>query len=177
MVLGRVYKLTSPECDKIYIGSTYSYYDSVRMAHHRQNHRNGWRDYEGLFDNGDPVMEILDTIELEDPRKESWKLRQLEESYSQNYENTINIRRCYLTPEEKIKQRNTSISKYHNSPLGKLSLRKAYLNQKLKKIENNSYKKTIHPSVVKQINEELKFINEQQKLIKQSIPSVKNQSP
>jgi hypothetical protein len=174
MVLGRVYKLTSPECDKIYIGSTYSPYASVRMAHHRQNHRNGWRDYQGLFDNGDPFMEILETIELEDPKKENWKLRQLEETHSQNYENTINIRRCYLTPEEKIKQRNTSISKYHNSPLGKLALRKAFLNQKLKKIENNSYKKTIHPSVVDHINQELKFINEQQKIIKNQ---VKNQSP
>jgi hypothetical protein len=162
MVLGKVYKLTSSECDKIYIGSTYSPYASVRMAHHRQNHRNGWRDYQGLFDNGDPVMEILETIELENPRKENWKLRQLEESHSQNYENTINIRRCYLTPEEKIKERNKAINKYHNSPLGKLALRKAHLNQKLKKLDHSNESTK---SIIKMINDEIKFISNQQKLI------------
>jgi len=163
MVLGKVYKLTSPECDKIYIGSTYSPYTSVRMAHHRQNHRNGWRDYQGLFDNGDPVMEILETIELENPRKENWKLRQLEESHSQNYENTINIRRCYLTPEEKIKERDKAINKYHNSPLGKLAIRKSHLNQKLKKLDHSNES---NKSIIKMINDEIKFISNQQKLIK-----------
>ncbi len=161
MLIGKVYKLSSTECDKIYIGSTHCKYSSVRMAHHRQNHRRGWKDYQGLFDNGDPKMEILDTIEL-NGREEAWKLRKLEEEHSQKYDNLINLRRCYLSDAEKIKIRDISIKKYHSSPLGKLAMRKSSLNAKLKKIENNSYKKTIHPSMVKQINEELKFINEQQ---------------
>jgi hypothetical protein len=164
-MIGKVYKLSSPLCDKVYIGSTYCKYTSVRLAHHRQYHRNGWKDYQGLFDNGDPQMEILDTIEL-CSRDENWKLRKLEEEHSQKYDNKINLRRCYVSNDEKIKMRNETIKKYHNSPLGKLALRKATLNTKLKKIENNSYKKTIHPSVVKQIKDELKFINEQQEVLR-----------
>ena len=164
-MIGKVYKLSSPHCDKVYIGSTYCKYTSVRMAHHRQYNRNGWKDYQGLFNNGDPQMEILDTIQLAG-RHENWKLRKLEEEHSLNYDNRINLRRCYLTPDEKIKMRNENIRKYHASPLGKLALRKATLNTKLKKIENNGYKKTIHPSVVKQIKDELKFINEQQEIIR-----------
>lgn len=165
MLIGKVYKLSAPHCDKVYIGSTYCKYASVRMAHHRQYHRNKWKDYQGLFDNGDPKMEILDTIEL-CGRDENWKLRKLEEEHSQKYDNKINLRRCYLSDDEKIKMRDENIKKYHNSPLGKLALRKSTLNTKLKKIENNSYKKTIHPSTVKQIKDELKFINEQQEVLR-----------
>jgi len=164
-MIGKVYKLSAPHCDKVYIGSTYCKYSSVRMAHHRQYHRNGWKNYQGLFDNGDPQMEIIDEIPLAG-RHENWKLRRLEEEHSLKYDNRINIRRCYLTPDEKIKMRNENIKKYHNSPLGKLALRKSTLNAKLKKIEDKSYKKTIHPSVVKQIKEELKFINEQQEIMR-----------
>ena len=165
MLLGKVYKLSAPHCDKVYIGSTYSKYLSVRLAHHRQYHRNKWKNYQGLFDNGDPQMEILDEIPLAG-RHENWKLRKLEEEHSLKYDNRINLRRCYLTPDEKIKMRNENIKKYHNSPLGKLALRKSTLNAKLKKIEEKSYKKTIHPSVVKQIKDELKFINEQQEIMR-----------
>jgi hypothetical protein len=110
-------------------------------------------------------MEILDEIPLAG-RHENWKLRKLEEEHSLKYDNKINLRRCYLTPDEKIKMRNENIKKYHNSPLGKLALRKSTLNAKLKKIEEKSYKKTIHPSVVKQIKDELKFINEQQEIMR-----------
>lgn len=165
MLIGKVYKLSSPLCDKIYIGSTYCGYTSVRLAHHRQYHRNKWRDYEGLFDNGDPKMEILESIELEN-KEQAWKLRKLEEEYANKYDNTINLRRCYISEAEKKAVRDASIKKYHNSPLGKLALRKSTLNAKLKKIENNSYKKTIHPSVVNQIKQELKFINEQQEALR-----------
>jgi len=174
MVLGKVYKLSHPDCDKIYIGSTYCQYSSVRLAHHRQAHRRSEKDYQGLFDNGDPNMEILETIELEHPREEAWKLRQLEEFHSQQYENTLNERRCYLTEEEKIEERNKSINKYHKTPLGKLALRKSYLNQKLKKIENNACKKTIHPSVVNQIKQELKFINDQQETLRKFNGEINN---
>lgn len=169
MLLGKVYKLSAPHCDKIYIGSTYCKYTSVRLAHHRQYHRNKWKDYQGLFDNGDPQMEILDTIKLSG-RDENWKLRKLEEEHSQKYDNKINLRRCYLSNSEKIKLREDTVKKYHNSPLGKLALRKATLNAKLNKIENKGFKKIISPSVsqalIKQIKDELKFINEQQEIIR-----------
>ena len=49
MFIGKVYKLEKEGCDHCYIGSTYSGM-SVRLAHHRQHHRRGERDYKGLFD-------------------------------------------------------------------------------------------------------------------------------
>ena len=166
-LIGRVYKLSSENCDKIYIGSSHCKYLSVRIAHHRQNHKNGWKDYQGLFDEGDPNIEVLEEIELQN-RDEAWKLRELEEKHMNEYDNCINQRRCYLSPAERIKLRDESIKKYHSSPLGKLALRKANLNQKLKKAKNNSQVKTIHPSMIKQIEDEIKFITQQQKLIKEN---------
>jgi len=154
-MIGKVYKLSAPDCDYCYIGSTYCYYTSVRMAHHRQAHRRGTKDYKGLFDEGDPHIEILDTIEL-DGREDVWKLRQLEESYEQITDNTLNVRRCYLTPEERSKNMSSAIYKYHQSPLGKLSLRKASLNQKLKNV--SPFDKTL----IKYIQNEINFICEQQ---------------
>jgi len=90
-----VYKLSSSHCDKVYIGSTYCKYTSVRLAHHRQYHRNKWKNYQGLFDNGDPLMEIIDEIPLAG-RHENWKLRRLEEEHSLKYDNRINIRRLFI---------------------------------------------------------------------------------
>tara|TARA_R100001460_G_C3472176_1_gene167274 strand:+ start:66 stop:584 length:519 start_codon:yes stop_codon:yes gene_type:complete len=166
-LIGRVYKLSATNCDKIYIGSSHCKYLSVRLAHHRQNHKNGWKDYQGLFDEGDPNVEVLEEISLND-RSEAWKLRELEEKHMNQYDNCINQRRCYLTPDERIQIRDASVKKYHASPLGKLALRKANLNQKLKKAKDNSQLKTIHPSMVKQIEDEIKFITGQQKLIKEN---------
>ena len=152
---GKVYKLTALNCDYCYIGSTYCHYTSVRLAHHRQAHRRGTKDYKGLFQDGDPHMEILDTIEL-DGKEDVWKLRQLEESYEKITDNTLNVRRCYLTPEERVENISSAIYKYHQSPLGKLSLRKASLNQKLKKV--SPFDKTL----IKYIQNEINFICEQQ---------------
>jgi hypothetical protein len=154
---GKVYQLSASHCDHVYIGSTYSKYLSVRTAHHRQNHRNKWKDYKGLFDKGDPIIEVLEEIELEN-RDSAWKLRELEEKYAQKNENIINIRRCYLTPDEKKEQTKLSITKYHNSPLGKLSMRKGYLNTKRKKTTNKE--------LIKQIDNELKFLSQQQDLLR-----------
>jgi len=166
-LIGKVYKLSSDNCEQIYIGSSYCKYLSVRIAHHRQNHRNGWKDYKGLFDNGDPNIEILEEIELEN-KDEAWKLRELEEKHVQNNDNCMNLRRCYLTEDEKEDQRIKAVKKYHESPLGKISLRKAAINQKLKIAKNNSQVKTIHPSTIKQLEQELNFLTEYQKTVKEN---------
>jgi hypothetical protein len=166
-LIGKVYKLSNPKSEKVYIGSSYCKYLTIRLAHHRQNHRNKWKEYYGLFDDGDPDMEVLDTIELQG-RDEAWKLRELEQKYVNEHDNCMNIRKCYLTQEEKNIQRELAVSRYQNSPSGKLSMRKSYLNQRLKNIKNKTTIKTIHPSVVKQIENEIKFISEQQKLIRET---------
>ena len=162
MMIGKVYKLWRPDCKYCYIGSSYCKYTSVRMAHHRQAHRRETKDYKGLFspEGGDPNMEILDQMEMPNGRDDAPKLRKLEEEYEQKTENTINDRRCYLSDEEKIQQRNIAIDKYHNTPLGKVSQRKGYLNHKLKKVSQ------FDGSLRKQIDNELKFLNDLQVALK-----------
>jgi hypothetical protein len=100
MTVGRVYKLTTEGCDKCYVGSTKSKYVSIRMAHHRESHNKDRYDYQGLFANGDPDIEILKEIEYEDG--EDWILRKEEQDFMlMNIDNCINKRRCYISPEEK----------------------------------------------------------------------------
>ena len=107
MRTGLVYKLSigdgDEECEKVYIGSTKSPYISIRMAHHRERHHKGRQDYQGIFDNGDPNCEILETIEFDDC--DDWKLRKAEQKWAEQTKNTINIRRCYISPTCRKKER------------------------------------------------------------------------
>ena len=129
--IGRVYKLTADECDKCYVGSTKSPYVSIRMAHHRERHRKGRQNYYGLFQNGDPTIEILEEIEYE--KGEDWILRKAEQKWaSLNRDNCINKRRCYISPSVKRKERDSRIKKYHESEKGRLALRKGAINHRLK---------------------------------------------
>jgi len=129
--IGRVYRLTADECDKCYVGSTKSPYVSIRMAHHRERHRKGRQNYFGLFDDGDPKLEILEEIEYE--KGEDWILRKAEQKWaSLNRDNCINKRRCYISPRVKKKERDQRIKKYHESEKGKLALRKGTINHRLK---------------------------------------------
>ena len=134
MRTGLVYKLSigdgDEECEKVYIGSTKSPYISIRMAHHRERHHKGRQDYQGIFDNGDPNCEILETIEFDDC--DDWKLRKAEQKWAEQTKNTINIRRCYISPNCRKKERDARIKKYHQSEKGKLALRKSQINYKLK---------------------------------------------
>ncbi len=164
-MIGKVYKLSSDTCDQVYIGSTHSKYTSVRLAHHRQNHRRGWRDYHGLFENGDPKLEILEEIQL-DSHDEIYKLRRLEREWAEKYDNCMNLRISYLSPEEKKEMRDKSISKYHKSPLGKLAMRKSQLNTKIKKWEKNpnAYQKEI-----RQAKEEIREICDAQDSLREEL--------
>ena len=129
--IGRVYKLTAEGCDKCYVGSTKSPYVCIRMAHHRERHRKGRHNYYGLFQNGDPDIEILEQIEYE--KGEDWILRRKEQKWaSLNRDTCINQRRCYISPSVRKKERDERIKKYHQTEKGKLALRKGSINHRLK---------------------------------------------
>jgi hypothetical protein len=162
MLIGKVYRLEKEGCDHCYIGSTYSQM-CVRMCHHRQHHRRGERDYKGLFDDGDPTVKILETIVLESKDDVS-PLRKAEEHWVQLTDNCINIRRCYISPEEKKEIHDKAVKKYHQSPLGLISTRKASLNQKIKLMNNIKLDKPL----MRQINNEIKFLENLQKLMKET---------
>ena len=154
--IGRVYKLTADGCDKCYVGSTKSPYVSIRMAHHRERHRKGRQNYYGLFNNGDPNMEILEEIEY--TKGEDWILRKAEQKWaSQNRDNCINRRRCYVSPSVKRKERDHRIKKYHESERGRLALRKAAINHRLKQTD-----KPVTGLKRSQLQDELEKINTRQ---------------
>jgi hypothetical protein len=139
--VGRVYKLTAEGCEKCYIGSTKAPYLCIRMAHHRERHRKGRQDFKGLFDNGDPNIEVVQTMDLKDG--EGWKLRRAEQAWAQmNAKNCINIRRPYVSPSCRKIMQIKRVKRYHESPKGKIALQKAGINQRLKSPNLKPYKRT-----------------------------------
>ena len=101
------------------------------MAHHRERHNKKRQNYFGLFDNGDPNVEILEEIEYE--KGNDWILRKAEQKWaSLNRTNCINRRRCYVSPSVRKKERDRRIKKYHQTEKGKLALKKGSINHRLK---------------------------------------------
>ncbi len=162
VIIGRVYKLYKNGCEYSYIGSTHSPYMSIRMCHHRQAHRRKEKDYKGLFEGGDPNVEILEQIELSDDKNDVSILRAAEEKWFQQTSNCINMRRCYVSPQEKKSKHSVAVKKYHNSSLGKVSLRKAALNHKLKKYNNLK----VSDQTIDHVKSEIKFLEGLQKQMK-----------
>jgi len=155
---GYIYKLSKN--DKCYIGSTKSPYVSIRMAHHREKHRKGLRDYQGLFDDGDPHVEICEMFYF--PNDEVWKLRKREQLWmSRNRDTCINIRNSYISPSVKKENAKRRCKKYHQSEKGKLALRKAAINHKLKDQTLTGLKRS-------NLLEELDQINEKQNSLRTS---------
>lgn len=130
---GNVYRLhrDTEGLNKCYVGSTMSPFVSIRMAHHRQHHRRCEKDYEGLFDGGDPQIEILEKIEFMNPSE----LRKLEGEYLEKYKDSaINLRCPYVSPDEAKARLYEKINVYQKTPKGKIALRKSFVNLKLKDV-------------------------------------------
>ena len=172
--IGRVYKLTAEGCDKCYVGSTKSPYVSIRMAHHRERHKKGRQNYYGLFNNGDPNIEILEEIEYE--KGEDWILRKAEQRWtSLNRDNCINRRRCYVSPRERKKMRDQKIKKYHNTEKGKLALKKGSINFRLKDpkitgLKRSELKKKLEEINIKQSEIRLKELSEPSEVSCEELP-------
>jgi len=155
---GYIYKLSKN--DKCYIGSTKSPYVSSRTAHHREKHRKGLRDYQGLFDDGDPHVEICEMFYF--PDDEVWQLRKREQIWmSKNRDSCINIRNSYISPTVKKENAKRRCKKYHQSEKGKLALRKGAINHKLKDQTLTGLKRS-------NLLEELDQINEKQNSLRAS---------
>ena len=156
MPVGVVYRLFADHTDKCYVGSTTSKYPSVRLAHHRHAHRSGSKDYEGLFDNGCPKMEILETVDYGIDRS---VLRCCELKHLINHQETaINKRIPYASYDHNKQQRDERIKRYHQSEKGKIAIEKAKLNQQVKK-ETNPFK-------LMSMNDRIKYLSEQQHQIR-----------
>lgn len=132
---GKIYKLTSldPENNKIYIGSTSSFYFSVRLCQHKKNSRSG-KDYHGIFnEEGKCKSEILDIVQKDDNYKSN--LKKMERYHLSNHMNTINIRKpCYYDKNEKEECRKNAVKKYQSSEKGKIAIQKTLYNKKIKEL-------------------------------------------
>ena len=134
---GKVYKLSSldPENPHVYIGSTSCYYATVRLCQHAEAHRNGWKDYKGIFDDECKCnFEILETFPKDENNEYKTLMKKSERDYFEYYgKDCVNIRKpCYRTPEEKELARKATLRKYHLSPKGQEAIKRAKQNQKAK---------------------------------------------
>ena len=113
-ITGRIYKISSPQIDKIYIGSTTKAL-SVRFIEHRsafkryQRHRKGNNisSFE-ILKYKDAIIELLEENEFEDKNKMHIK----ERFYIESAKNTVNINRPLITKEE-WKEQNISNGKLY----------------------------------------------------------------
>jgi hypothetical protein len=152
MTVGVVYRLYADNTDKCYVGSTTSKYPSVRLAHHRHAHKNGMKDYQGLFDEGCPKMEILEKVEYGTDKS---VLRCCELKWlTHHLEHAINQRIPYASYDHEKSQRDARIKRYHQSEKGKIAIEKAKLNQQVKKEQN--------PFKLMSMNDRIKYLTEQQ---------------
>ena len=101
MQKGRVYKLTSPETDKIYIGSTFKTLHQ-RLIRHKQHYRaylRGKHNYYTSYDIiklNDCKIELLEEKEVENKKQ----LREIEKVYMAN-NNCVNKFSALLTETER----------------------------------------------------------------------------
>tara|TARA_R110002073_G_scaffold192765_1_gene351709 strand:- start:55 stop:495 length:441 start_codon:yes stop_codon:yes gene_type:complete len=95
---GKIYKLTSPHTDKIYIGSTTQKYLCSRMSNHKIKYDKGIRQYSSyeIFEYGDVSIHLIETCKC----KNRTELR-IREQYHIDRNNCVNIKKTYLTEKEK----------------------------------------------------------------------------
>ena len=138
MVSGKIYILTCKTTDKCYVGSTTYPYLSQRFNTHRNDFKGGIKDYEGLFsydEDGtliEPQIDLLEIVEFDN--KEDLTKRE-QEWIDIHQDLCINKKRAYVDPQVKKQSYKESVKKYHTSPKGKFSMRKANLRQSIRRIK------------------------------------------
>lgn len=92
MPTGIIYKISSPNTDKVYIGSTVNKYLSCRKAKHVYDYNGflrGTRHYRSSYEvlkYGDCIFDILERMDYE----QLWQLRQRETEVMRTYSNRVN---------------------------------------------------------------------------------------
>jgi len=104
-MIGRIYKITSPSTDKIYIGSTTKTL-SYRFSSHKINHCSSIE----IINYGDSKIELLEEFECQDKDELKWKEREYQERFK---ENCVNQRRAITTDDELLEYRNSYAKSWH----------------------------------------------------------------
>lgn len=112
MKKGIIYKISSPNTDKVYIGSTSQKLLSSRKANHTYDYKNfllGKRHYKSSYEIlkcGDCVYDLLELVEYDDLRQ----LRQRESEVMRTYPNKVNkYNSIRQTNQEQLRNFNNSL--------------------------------------------------------------------
>lgn len=121
LITGRIYKITSPNTEQCYIGST------IQSLHRRfQKHISDWKSKEKkrffssffILENGDATIELLEEVQVESVRD----LEMIEQNWIDKTPNTVNMFKAYISEEHraeywkeyKQEHKEKYIEYYHN---------------------------------------------------------------
>lgn len=133
MITGRIYKLTSPNTDMVYIGSTTETLNR-RLNQHIYDWEKKRKDNSSIYilEKGDYKIELIEEVQVDSIRD----LRKLEQEYIDKIPNTINKVRAYISEEEKIEYNKTREKKYREKNKDKIIKHKQKYREKNKEIIN-----------------------------------------
>jgi hypothetical protein len=100
---GTIYKLTSPQTESVYVGSTTESIKS-RMSKHKTNYKrytNGKHNYVSSYEilkHNDAIIELLEQKEYKDKKE----MFERERFFMNSIENTVNKNRCGVSHKESV---------------------------------------------------------------------------
>jgi len=116
-MIGRIYKITSPSTDKIYIGSTKN---TLNRRFRQHKDRSSTCSSTEIINYGDAQIELLEEMEYQDRKELRWKEREYHERFKECCVNKIRA----ITTEDEEKKITSERSK------------KSYLNNREKIMKN-----------------------------------------
>ncbi len=96
LIQGRIYKITSPNTDKVYIGST-TLELKERLSYHIKDMKKNSITSIFILEKGDYTIELLEEVYVESIRD----MRKIEQDWIDETPNTVNKQRAYRTKEQK----------------------------------------------------------------------------
>ena len=102
-MIGRIYKLTSPQSELVYVGSTTASIKK-RLSHHKTNYKrytNGKHGYissHEILKHGDANIELIEQKEYKDKKE----MLERERFFMDSIENTVNKNRCGVSHKESV---------------------------------------------------------------------------
>ena len=105
MMIGRIYKLTSPQTELVYVGSTTESIKS-RMSKHKTNYKryqdkkHNYISSHEILKHGDANIELLEQKEYKDKKE----MFERERFFMNSIENTVNKNRCGVSHKETVEK-------------------------------------------------------------------------
>ena len=147
----RVYKITNPDCNDIYIGGTKQRLLSKRMNRHKEEMVRNPQRYGDLIKTPNYKIEVIEYVEKEKD------LVHRERNYQDLYRSPqsplhlVNHNLCACTPEDKLRRIKESQTKYNQSTYGRAK-KKEQNKRYAEKLRQKKCKKYFSTFVLTQIS-------------------------